>query len=204
MHHEKSSHCRRPNDTRKSNRASDLQEGVLKLTVVYALLLLSVSVPAQNGPAFHGDIASWSGIPPLPPDSGAKQTPHRSAHCTVADAADHVVSVWTTEKACKEWLDEARKLAASGPTVRQIEDLRARQIASEPADPNHIYAMFLCFKILGSCQAMTEIFPTLDACHFRAKQMTPYKPTPDGHFPVPPDMWYECRSKHVDTWEPTR
>jgi hypothetical protein len=162
-------------------------------------------VEEPKGIVFHGDIASWSGIPPLPPDSGKKQTPHRSIQCTVGDATDHMVSIWTTEKGCKEWLDAAKRLATNGPTHRQVEDFRARQIASEPADPNNIYAMFLCFKSIGSCRAIPEIFPTLNACHFRAGQMTLYKnPTPEGHFLVPPDMWYECRSKHMDRWQPAR
>jgi hypothetical protein len=174
-------------------------------------------VEEPKGIVFHGDIASWSGIPPLPPDSATKQSPQRSVHCTVGDAADHMVSIWTTEKGCKEWLDAANKLAANGPTHRQVEDFRARQIAYEPADPNNIYAIFLCFQVNGECQmygaprmqlgeyTAAITFVNAKACQeYISSRLTPYKPNAQGRSTAGPGMWYECRSKHVDTWQPAR
>ena len=181
-----------------------------------ALLLLSLGANAQDSPAFNGDIASWSGIPPFPPDSGTEPTPQRSVHCSVGDAADHMADIWTTREACKEWLDAARKLNANAPTAQQIEAFKARQIALEPADPNHIYAIFLCFQVNGECQmygaprmqlgeyTTATTFVNVKACQDHISKLTPYKPDAQGHSPVGQGMWYECRSKHVDTWQPAR
>jgi hypothetical protein len=121
----------------------------MKLTAVFVLLLLSVAAPAQNNPAFHGDIASWSGIPPLPPGTKPQSFPG-AVHCNVGDAVGHMVSIWTTEKGCAQWLDEAKKLAASGPTNRQVTEFQDRQREALPIERNTVYALFLCFQ--GTCQ----------------------------------------------------
>ncbi len=83
-----------------------------------------------------------------------------------------------------------------------------------------IYALFLCVQTLGTCQmqgqarvtfagimpAMT--FNSLMECQRFAKRMTGVVLMPtDGRFFIDPNnmnVWYECRSRHVDTWEPTQ
>lgn len=77
-----------------------------------------------------------------------------------------------------------------------------------------VYAIFLCMQ--ASCQMMNTQFGRLDtlgplrgtpfyrtaaACE---KAIRAYIPTPadaQGHHIVGPGMWYECRHRHIDTWE---
>ncbi len=81
-----------------------------------------------------------------------------------------------------------------------------------------IYALFLCIQAAGICQmqgharmtyagmmpAMT--FNSLAECQQYAKRVSGLITPPDnGRYLIPPgNMWYECRSKHVETWEPAR
>jgi hypothetical protein len=72
-----------------------------------------------------------------------------------------------------------------------------------------IYALFLCAQATGSCSpyptmAPPAIYKTLEECQASAKRVVPYRPPEDGRYILAPGIWYECRSKHVDTWEPAR
>ena len=77
-----------------------------------------------------------------------------------------------------------------------------------------IYALFLCIKATAMCQMQGQArntfagpmpattYASLSDCQKFAAQITGrIEPTPDGHFPLNDGMWYECLSKHVDTWE---
>lgn len=74
-----------------------------------------------------------------------------------------------------------------------------------------IFAAFLCIQTLAFCELQAPpVFKSLKECKQFLNQAT--KPIPgitqltliDGRFFVGQNrgMWYECRSKHVDTWEP--
>jgi hypothetical protein len=40
---------------------------------------------------FRGNMATWTGIPPMPPSASPSETPMASTHCTVTDVANHQV-----------------------------------------------------------------------------------------------------------------
>jgi hypothetical protein len=67
-----------------------------------------------------------------------------------------------------------------------------------------IFALFLC--AMGTCELVPIMpngtFATLAACqqHIGRKLGASDR---NGHFPMANGMYYECRSKHVETWEPT-
>jgi hypothetical protein len=78
-----------------------------------------------------------------------------------------------------------------------------------------IYALFLCFQASGMCQmqgasratfaGVTQdmTFGGLAECQQYAKRVSGLiTPPTAGRFPLPNGMWYECRSKHVNTWTP--
>jgi hypothetical protein len=77
-----------------------------------------------------------------------------------------------------------------------------------------VYALFICSQRGGMCQMQGGLpdttYRSLAECEQWARRMSGFKGSPhDGRFPVwnsaiENDMWYECRGKHVDTWEPAR
>ena len=78
-----------------------------------------------------------------------------------------------------------------------------------------IYAIFLCMQITGQCQqveadrySLGEWLPgttyqSLEDCQFSIHRGYAQNRSPDknGHFMIAKGMWYECLSRHVDTWE---
>lgn len=103
--------------------------------------------------SFRGDIASWSGIPPFPPSTSENQSKIATTHCTVADAADHMVSIWASNNDCKNWIKHAETLAKSGPTPIQIYDYKIHKcierlsIVAEPATSSGEYYMLCAHSI---------------------------------------------------------
>jgi hypothetical protein len=83
---------------------------------------------------FRGNMATWTGIPPMPPSASPYETPTASTHCTATDVADHRVSIWTTRQDCDAWINEAQELAKSGPTARQVELYRIGECAKKLAE----------------------------------------------------------------------
>lgn len=72
-----------------------------------------------------------------------------------------------------------------------------------------IYALFLCLQASGSCEmyptmSAPTIYKTLAECQGDAKRIVSYRPPKDGRYTLSPGVWYECRGKHVDTWETAR
>jgi hypothetical protein len=76
-----------------------------------------------------------------------------------------------------------------------------------------IFAMFFCsqWDVHIDCHAYPfsappAIYRTLADCKSQAQVMVYGNPPKNGryHPQGAPNMWYECRSKHVDTWEPAR
>jgi hypothetical protein len=68
-----------------------------------------------------------------------------------------------------------------------------------------IYAMFLCFQASGMCRSPNAPLRSLAECEQQAQTYSGViRPNSRGRFEVPggAGMWYECRSKHVDTWQP--
>ena len=78
-----------------------------------------------------------------------------------------------------------------------------------------IFALFLCIQATGTCHmfgasrvtfagvAQEITFRSLAECQQYAQRITHLvTPPTNGRFPAPGGIWYECRSKHVDTWEP--
>ena len=78
-----------------------------------------------------------------------------------------------------------------------------------------IFALFYCIAGTGICQmygapratfagvtpAIT--FSSLKECEQLGQRVSHLiGPPVDGRFPQPNGSWYECRRKHVDTWEP--
>jgi hypothetical protein len=71
---------------------------------------------------------------------------------------------------------------------------------------SRIYALFLCVRSTGTCTKQVSssplIFDTLVDCHRYVRTITTRAPDAEGHFAMSADLWFECRSKRVDTWEP--
>jgi hypothetical protein len=78
-----------------------------------------------------------------------------------------------------------------------------------------IFALFLCVATMGTCEIqnpprMTSAgmmpgitYNTLAACEQSiGSKLGP--PDKSGHFQAAGGMYYECRGKHVDTWQPPR
>lgn len=78
-----------------------------------------------------------------------------------------------------------------------------------------IYALFLCFQALGTCQMQGAsrvtfsgvtpdmTFSSLAECRQYAVRVSGIiTPQTGSRINLPNGMWYECRSKHVETWEP--
>ena len=75
----------------------------------------------------------------------------------------------------------------------------------------NLFALFLCIQAAGTCQiqgasprAVAGGVMTLNSlaeCQQYAKRVSGLiTPPTDGRFLIPPGgMWFECRSKHVDT-----
>ena len=50
-----------------------------------------------------------------------------------------------------------------------------------------------------------KFYHTLAECQRAAERVSGVQvPLGNGHFPIANGMYYECRSKHVETWEPAR
>lgn len=77
-----------------------------------------------------------------------------------------------------------------------------------------IFALFLCVQAMNSCEMqgaarMTQAgmlpamtFDSLAACETMAKRVSGLITPPDDHrFRIPNGMYYECRSRHVETWQ---
>jgi hypothetical protein len=168
-------------------------------------------------PVFAGDIGSWTRIPPLPRGLHT-QSRERSTRCELQDWDGHMSRVWATEKACADWLAKGRKLDEEGPSPEQIAEFKAKQrvakIAAMPAIPGTIYAVFFCMRITDSCKMIDgphmslnmympgTVYNRLSECMEGAQRYSPEYPDEDGRLMNGPDMWYECRSRHIDTWEP--
>jgi hypothetical protein len=84
---------------------------------------------ADLGPRvpFRGDIARWSGIPPLPPGSTSYETGVNTTHCSGADAANHWASFWATGPTCQRWLATLAALGRQGPTPLQVHGYRVSE-----------------------------------------------------------------------------
>ncbi len=66
-----------------------------------------------------------------------------------------------------------------------------------------IFAAFLCIQPVGTCELQAgAVFKSAAQCeqNFQYKGLTQR----GGRFYVNNTMWYECRSKHVETWQPVR
>jgi hypothetical protein len=88
-------------------------------------------------------------------------------------------------------------------TVDKLPDSAFKQAPEE--DGSRIYALFHCVQSQGTCYlAVSNTFTTLAACQQTARYSAPKGPDAEGRFWWGDNQWFECRSKHVDTWESTR
>jgi hypothetical protein len=80
-----------------------------------------------------------------------------------------------------------------------------------------IFALFYCIASAGICQMWGEpratfagitpavTFSKLKECEQFGQRVSGHVlPPVNGRFLMPNGNWYECRSKHVDTWQPAR
>ena len=82
------------------------------------------------------------------------------------------------------------------------------RVQAQNDEDSRIYAIFLCQHATNTCTKQgyysSLIFNTLAECYSYATFITHQSPTADGHFLMSEDLWFECRSKRVDTWQPTQ
>ena len=67
-----------------------------------------------------------------------------------------------------------------------------------------IFAVFVCFHA-GPCQTSGAIHRSLAECEQKAKSLSHADRAINGRFEIPGSggTWFECRSRHVDTWQST-
>ncbi|MCY0852542.1 hypothetical protein [Cupriavidus sp. D39] len=112
---------------RSEQQQTPVGEWVSDATIAQREAVDAAAKSAQNWRNFPGDIAAWSGIPPLPRTASRYQTEKASTHCTITDTADHVATVWASSGDCRRWIEDAQKFATAGPTRAQIEGYRRDQ-----------------------------------------------------------------------------
>ncbi len=171
-----------------------------------------------------------TGIPRLrlPNNIPSQDSPSNElVHCTVWSAGHtDYVSIWLKKPDCDVWLQAAMAYDAKyGQELKRIENRhRGEQHNAEEAKRQQqagsgrmfIYALFLCIPSTGRCQMQgasrvtfmgvtsDTTFRSLAECEQSARRASGLiTPPTDGHFLLPGGMWYECRGKQVDTWEPT-
>lgn len=82
---------------------------------------------------WHGDIGTWTGIPPLPPTASETKTAIASTRCSVGSETVGIVERYMSSSDCNKWIAEAQKLAATGPTPREIYQYRLSKCAEQLA-----------------------------------------------------------------------
>lgn len=164
-----------------------------------------------------------------PQQSPSKEPPSKGlVHCTVSGAGrTDYVSIWLARPDCDAWVKAAMENNTKFGTV--LEQVKARHLAqrnnAEEARRQQqagsgrmiVYALFLCFQAAGQCHMQGAsrvtfagvvpdmIFRSLAECEQYAKRVSGLvTPPEDGRFLMPNGTWFECRGKHVDTWEPAR
>jgi hypothetical protein len=92
----------------------------MKVALVVAAIAAWPSCALSQTHHFHGNIATWSGVPPYPASATRHKTETNSAFCTAADAANHWGFFWSSEPVCLAWLAEMRELSNRGPTPYEV------------------------------------------------------------------------------------
>jgi hypothetical protein len=60
-------------------------------------------------------------------------------------------------------------------------------------------------RVTFACVTPDMTFRSLAECEQYAKNVSGLvTPPTGGRFPLPGGLWFECRGKQVDTWEPAR
>jgi len=163
------------------------------------------------------DPVHWNSIPPLPSDAILTDAGH--SHCSVGgfkDGREQNVYILAPPKNCDKWVGEAILLNGIGPTSEQLQQVAALQSRAANTE-GRIFAIFLCFRATAQCQMYgapridslgnahpAETFASLYECQQFVHRLGAMTSDDHGHFLLPNNMWYECRSKHVDMWEPTQ
>lgn len=196
------------------------------------LLLPVVARAQQSIAAWQAEGAALekgTGIPrlPLPHNIPPQDSPSKElVACTVGAAGrSGYVTIHLEKPDCDAWLKVAMEY--NQKYGQALEEFKARHDAEQErvaearrqqqAGPGRsiIYALFLCFRATGRCQmqgasrvtfaGVTQgmTFASLPACQEYAKRVSGLvTPPSEGRFMLPNGMWYECRGKSVDTWEP--
>jgi hypothetical protein len=84
-------------------------------------------------------------------------------------------------------------------------------------DGPRVFALFQCVLTTGECTLQGaprmsfagaipgELYRTLADCEHHASLASGgHKPDMEGRFHLNPMIWYECRSKRLDTWDPAK
>lgn len=128
-------------------------------------------------------------------------------------------AIWTTRVDC----DSRAAAREAAQSLAYHQQQTQAQRAAEQEQQRHpgvtlVYALFQCVNSndYATCSRQGEarvtsmgvvpdwLFETLAECQNSARQITHSRPTPEGHFPLGNVIWYECRSKRIDTWEPAQ
>jgi hypothetical protein len=106
-------------------------------------------------------------------------------------------------------IDAASTTALADAWFRARNAALAKEMAPPPEeDYSRIYALFECIRATEiMCRlspASRYTFNTLSDCQQYARMYAPQGPDAQGRFVMTGNFWFECRSKHVDAWEPAR
>jgi len=200
---------------------------LLMSSPIAALAEQSVAAWEAEGIALEKE----TGIPrlQLPENIPSQESPSKElVHCTVWSAGrTDYVSIWLRKSDCDAWLKTAAEYNQKyGQALEQVKNHRFAEQNNakeakrqQQAGPGRtiIYAIFLCFQSVSRCQmegasrvtfagvTPDMTFRSLADCEQYAKRVSGLiTPPTGGRFVMPGGMWYECRGKHVDTWEPAR
>ncbi len=198
------------------------------------LALPTVALAAQSIATWEAEgiaLEKETGIPrlPLPHNIPPQTSPSKDLVACTRGAAGRsgYVTIYLKKPDCAAWLKIAteynKKYGRALEEFKAGRDAEQERVAEarrqQQAGPGRstIYALFLCFQATGTCQmqgaprvtiaGVTQAitFASLAECQEYAKRESGLvTPPSEGRFPLPNGMWYECRGKTVDTWEPVQ
>jgi hypothetical protein len=89
--------------------------------------------------AFDGDIATWTGVPDLPPTAADMPKPGY-VHCSVGAVTGQIISIWLPRADCVAWIKRAQEMSAKGPSIREINEYRIHQCLARFAGQMQSYS----------------------------------------------------------------
>lgn len=182
----------------------------MKVTATFVLLLLACAAHAGekcNAPPFGDTKANYATF--------AKRfdnTPMGTPKGLLSDICSMKFGDYDRTSLYEIGLGDGDIEANSTTTLANMKIAVVVAQGRQPATPTmNVYALFLCAQESCYLQSVprntpagiVNTFGSLSECRDSAYQFSHHPSMRDGRFPLANNtsMWYECRGKHVETWE---